>query len=63
MGPLNGQAGAEARFPAAACQQDNWEQSTTGARYAWPESEQRELSNVRDPYDDLIQRKRSTIVN
>ncbi len=38
-------------------------QATIGARCSSFESEQRELSNVRNPCDDLTQRKSSKIVN
>jgi hypothetical protein len=40
-----------------------WLICITGARCSSLESEQRELSNVRDPCDDLTQRKSSKIVN
>ncbi len=51
------------RFPAAAFPNGTWVQSTTGARCSSLESEQRELSNVWNPCDDLTQRKSSKIVN
>ena len=60
---LTGQVGTGTRFPAAAFPKGTWAQSTTGARRSSLESEQRELSNVRNPCDDLTQRKSSKIVN
>jgi hypothetical protein len=51
------------RFPAAVFPERTWSQSTTGARCSSLESEQQELSNVRNPSNDLTQRKSSKIVN
>jgi hypothetical protein len=54
---------AEPKFLAAAFQRGTWAQSTIGARCSSLVSEQRELSSVRNPCDDLTGRKSSKIGN
>jgi hypothetical protein len=52
-----------AGFSAAGFPKGTWAQLTTGGRCSSLESEQRELSNARNPCDDLTRGKSPKIVN